>query len=377
MTMATRTDSPKTHGRASERTRGRPVLPEVLERPAVERLCREGILSASSEVPDVSAVRQADGAGLALLWLLARRAGTAPAFGEGVALEGLDETLRGRLEAYAAALRGASAPAASQPSQNPISALGQATCDTLAGWGAAIAYLGEVLWSAVHLFSGRFRWGDCRLAFLRCGVQAVPVMMLIGFLMGLILAFQSAIPLKMFGGEGFVGGLVGIALVRELGLIVAAILRAGRTGSAFAAELGTMKVNEEIEALETMGLSPVRFLVLPRVLAGTLALPTLSLLATLAGLLGGWLVMGVLGFSAHYYLDQLQAFVHVKDILGSVCKAFVFGFAVSATGCWFGLRAGRDAGAVGTATTAAVVVGIVLLAVLEGIFSVVFYAMGW
>lgn len=343
------------------------TLPETLDRLAVERLCSEGVLSGPP--PDVSAVRHADGAGLALLWVLSRR--------DAAIDEALSEPLRIRLADYAKATQVTFAKATQTASENPISALGAAVCETLTGWVAATAYLGEVLWSFAHLLSGRFRWGDCRTAFFRSGVQAVPVMMLIGFLMGLILAFQSAIPLKMFGGEGFVGGLVGIALVRELGLIVAAILMAGRTGSAFAAELGTMKVNEEIDALGTMGLSPVRFLVLPRVLAGTLALPTLSLLATLAGLLGGWLVMGVLGFSAHYYLSQLQAFVHLKDILGSVCKAFVFGFTVSATGCWFGLRAGRDAGAVGAATTAAVVTGIVLLAILEGIFSVVFYAMGW
>ena len=168
-----------------------------------------------------------------------------------------------------------------------------------------------------------------------------------------------------------------IALVRELGVLVGAILMAGRSGSAFAAELGAMKVNEEIDALETMGLRPVRFLVLPRVVAGTLALPLLSLFVAFAGLIGGGLVMGVLGFPESYYIRQLQTFVHLNDILGSFCKAFVFGFAVSAVGCWFGLKAGRDAGAVGTATTAAVVTGIVTIAVLEGIFSVVFYAMGW
>ena len=117
---------------------------------------------------------------------------------------------------------------------------------------------------------------------------------MIGFLLGLILAFQSAIPLKLFGGEGFVGGLVGIALIRELGVLVGAILMAGRSGSAFAAELGAMRVNEEIDALETMGLRPVRFLVLPRVVAGTSALPLLSLFVSFAGLVGGGLVMGVL-----------------------------------------------------------------------------------
>ncbi len=345
-------------------------LPDVLDRTTVERLCREGVLTGA--VPACSAVCRADGAGLALLWQLAQRTEAPASY-----WAPLPEALRARLEEYAAAQGKISTEAVPEAAEHPISALGRATCEAASGAAVAIAYLGEVLASFAYVLAGRFRWGDCRIAFYHCGVQAIPVMMLIGFLMGLILAFQSAIPLKMFGGEGFVGGLVGIALVRELGLIVAAILMAGRTGSAFAAELGTMKVNEEIDALETMGLRPVRFLVLPRVLAGTLALPTLSLLATLAGLIGGWLVMSVLGFSAHYYLAQLQSFVSFGDIVGSVCKAFVFGFMVSAVGCWFGLRAGRDAGAVGSATTAAVVTGIVLLAVLEGIFSVIFYAMGW
>jgi phospholipid/cholesterol/gamma-HCH transport system permease protein len=181
----------------------------------------------------------------------------------------------------------------------------------------------------------------------------------------------------MFGAEGFVGGLVGIALVRELGLIITAILMAGRTASSFAAELGTMKVNEEIDALETMGIKPACFLVLPRVVAGTLALPLLSLFATAAGLVGGWLVMHILGFSVSYFVGQLQSFVSMGDLIGSECKAIVFGFTVATVGCRFGLTAGRDAGAVGTATTSAVVTGIVLLAVLEGAFSVIFYAMGW
>lgn len=342
------------------------ALPESLDREAVGTLCgrQGGGLPARA---DASAVRRADGAGLALLWLLRRRG----------ALEGtLDEAITKDLAVFDEAQAAIPAPKP-EPDERLLARLGRAVCALAARWGEALAYLGETLWSLTHLFSGRFRWGDCRLTFVRCGVQAVPVMMLIGFLLGLILAFQSAIPLKLFGGEGFVGGLVGIALVRELGVLVGAILMAGRSGSAFAAELGAMKVNEEIDALETMGLRPVRFLVLPRVVAGTLALPLLSLFVAFAGLIGGGLVMGVLGFPESYYIRQLQTFVHLNDILGSFCKAFVFGFAVSAVGCWFGLKAGRDAGAVGTATTAAVVTGIVTIAVLEGIFSVVFYAMGW
>ena len=339
-------------------------LPEDLTRADVEALCRA---PAPQAVYDCAAVRHADGAGLALLWLLR---------GQGRLSGALAPDLARSLEAFDAAQAALPKPTP-KPAENPIAALGRAECGLLARWGEAIGYLGEILCAFVHLFSGRFRWGDCALAFFRSGVQAVPVMMLIGFLLGLILAFQSAIPLQLFGAESFVGGLVGIALVRELGVLVAAILMAGRTGSAFAAELGAMKVNEEIDALETMGLRPVRFLVLPRVLAGTLALPLLSLFVTLAGLVGGGAVMGVLGFSANYYVDQLQAFVGLSDVLGSFCKAFAFGFSISAIGCWCGLRAGRDAGAVGTATTAAVVTGIVSIAVLEGLFSVVFYAMGW
>lgn len=337
-------------------------LPEELTRPTVEAL------SAGKGVTyDCAAVRRADGAGTAFLWLLRR---------EGALVGKLAPALTKALDAFDAAQAALPAPTPARR-VSAVERLGRAECDILARWGAAITFLGETLCGLARLSAGRFRWGDCALAFVRCGVQAVPVMLLIGFLLGLILAFQSAIPLKLFGGEGFVGGLVGIALVRELGVLVAAILMAGRTGSAFAAELGAMKVNEEIDALETMGLRPVRFLVLPRVLAGTLALPLLSLFVTAAGLVGGWVVMGVLGFSGHYYVDQLQVFVQLADVVGSFCKAFAFGFAVSAVGCWCGLCAGRDAGAVGTATTAAVVTGIVTIAVLEGLFSIVFYAMGW
>lgn len=358
------------------------ILPESLTRESVSKLCAQGFLAwvdrGGAISLDCSAVRVADGAGLALLWVARQRAQQR---GDTCAWAGLNPEIAKQLEQFRVASQEAIpsaeafAPVSSRP--NPIEALGEGVCERVKSLGERVRYLGEAILSCSALLSGKFRWADFRLAFVRCGVEAVPVVMLIGFLLGLILAFQSAIPLKLFGGEGFVGGLVGIALVRELGLIVTAILMAGRTGSAFAAELGTMKVNEEIDALETMGLHPVRFLALPRILAGTLSLPLLSIFATLAGLLGGWLVMGVLGFSTRYYLDQLTAFVAPKDLIGSTCKAFLFGFAVSAVGCWCGLKAGRDAGAVGKATTSAVVSGIVLLAVLEGILSVVFYAMGW
>lgn len=351
------------------------VLPLELTKETVAVLCRAEpfypLRKQTARMLDISHVTRIDGAGVAFLWLLQRM---------GWSFSGLSELVAGQLKDYDAALAEANAERLPPPDRlDPISALGKGTYDLVLRGRAAAAYLGEVLWYLFRavLAPHHFRWADFRIAFYRSGVQAVPVVMLMGFLLGLILAFQSAIPLKMFGGEGFVGGLVGIGLVRELGLIITAILVTGRSGSSFAAELGTMQVNEEIDALETMGLQPVRFLVLPRVVAGTLALPALALFATLAGLLGGWLVMSILGFSTTYYMNQLQSFVHLKDLIGSFCKSFIFGFVISCVGCWFGLHAGRDAGAVGTSTTTAVVVGIMLIAILEGIFSVVFYAMGW
>ncbi len=344
------------------------TLPENLNKETVKQLCCDGLLS-SKEPVAITEKTTFDDVGMALTVMLIKRG----------RLTHIPATVQAQLDAHAKLLtvEKREKPKDPQKDFSKITKLGANTCAFVAGWGAPLTYLGEVLISFFTLGKGRFRWGDCRLAFCRCGAQAVPVVCLIGFLLGLILAFQSAIPLEMFGAEGFVGGLVGIALVRELGLVITAILMAGRTGSAFAAELGTMQVNEEIDALETMGLHPVRFLALPRIVAGTLALPFLSLFATAAGLVGGWVVMLILGFPLSYYIDQLQAFVALGDLIGSLAKAFIFGFMVASVGCWFGLRAGRDAGAVGTATTAAVVTGIVLLTILEGLFAVIFYAMGW
>lgn len=358
------------------------TLPSSLNQNTVSNFIRDGVFTSATtgEAWEINAqhLTQCDGAGVAFIWTLQEHL---RAQGCTCELTQVPEILARQLETYAAACAAAAvdpeANAPKGPADDFITATGRGTWEAIGRFKAALTFLGEVLLSMPILFTRKFRLGDALSAFVRCGVQAVPVVSLIGFLLGLILAFQSAIPLQMFGAEGFVGGLVGIALVRELGLIITAILMAGRTASSFAAELGTMKVNEEIDALETMGLKPTRFLVLPRVVAGTLALPILSLFATAAGLVGGWFVMHVLGFSMSYFIDQVQGFVSLGDLIGSECKAFVFGFMVATVGCYFGLKAGRDAGAVGGATTAAVVTGIVLLTVLEGLFAVIFYAMGW
>jgi len=209
------------------------------------------------------------------------------------------------------------------------------------------------------------------------GVQAIPLIVLLGFLMGLILAFQSSIPLRRFGAEIYVVNLVTISLVRELGPLLAAVVLAGRTGSAFAAELGTMVVNDEVAAISTMGIDPVTMLVLPRLAAALLVMPGLALLMEISGLVGMTLVMGVLGFPPVAVFIQAVQATALKDLVGGLVKACVFGAAVAVIGCRTGLGAGLGPRAVGQAATAAVVGGIFATILLDGIFTVIYFRLGW
>ena len=204
----------------------------------------------------------------------------------------------------------------------------------------------------------------------------MPIITLIGFLMGLILAFQATIPLKRFGAELFVAQLVSLSLLRELGPLMTAVILAGRSASAFAAELGTMKINEEINALNTMGIDPVKFLVLPRAIAAVLMSPFLCIYFIVIGLVGGGVVVMSLGFSLGTYLSQIRASVTYLDLIGGLFKSFVFGILVIGIGCLRGLQTTSGASAVGDSTTRAVVSGIILIAIADGIFSLVYYALG-
>jgi phospholipid/cholesterol/gamma-HCH transport system permease protein len=208
------------------------------------------------------------------------------------------------------------------------------------------------------------------------GVNAVPIVALIGFLMGLIMAFQAAIPLGQFGAQIFVANLIGLAILRELGPLMTAIVLAGRSGSAFAAELGTMKVREELDALKTMGLEPVPFLVVPRVIAAVLMTPLLTIFADLVGLIGGAVVLLSLGFPLITFWNQVQLAVGYGDLLGGLAKSFVFGILVAAIGCLRGLQTQTGASAVGESTTRAVVSGIILIVIADGVFSVIYYYLG-
>ena len=241
-----------------------------------------------------------------------------------------------------------------------------------------VSFLGEMLLQSYKLVRHprRFRWHDALLVAESAGANALPIIALLGFLIGLIMAFQSAIPLKRFAAEIFVADLVAISIVKELGPLMTAIILAGRSGSAFAAELGTMKVNAEIDALTTMGLSPVQFLVLPRLVAGVVMTPLLTLFTNLFGLAGGAVVMLSLGFPLVTYLNQVSRALKMSDLVGGLFKSLAFGVLVTGIGCLRGLRTGSGAVAVGRSTTQSVVSGLVLIIIADGVFSVVYFYLG-
>jgi phospholipid/cholesterol/gamma-HCH transport system permease protein len=222
----------------------------------------------------------------------------------------------------------------------------------------------------------RLRVKDFMLVAENSGAKAVPIIGMLGFLVGLILAFQGAVLMAQFGAQIYIADFVGKSVARELGPLITAIIVAGRTGSAFAAEIGTMKVNEEIDALITMGLDPVRFLVIPRVLAATLMTPLLAVLTNLSGMAGGAVVMKGIGFPLVTYVNRVLASVTAADYLGGLGKSLVFGFLISSAGCLCGLRTGEGASAVGNSATRAVVSSIIMIVIADGIFAVLFYFLG-
>ena len=240
------------------------------------------------------------------------------------------------------------------------------------------AFLGETAVWAVSLFRhpGRFRFRDSALAFERAGVDGLPITTLIGFLLGLILAFESAASLQMFGVEVYVADLIAIGLFRELGPLVTAIILAGRSGSAFAAEIGTMKVDEELDALTTFGLPPVQFLVLPRVLAAMLAMPVLTIFAELAGLVGGAIVLRLMDVPTVVFWNHVANASSIFTISLGLAKAALFGLLVGLIGCSAGMRTRNTADGVGVAATNAVVGGIVAIAVSDGFLAVLCYVFG-
>ena len=260
-----------------------------------------------------------------------------------------------------------------------LARIGSRAIATATALTVELAFVGESLLALGALVRGRarFRVSDLLLVVQECGPRALAIVSLISFLIGLILAFVGAVQLQQFGASIFVANLVAVAMTREIGCIMTAIVMSGRTGAAFAAQLGTMNTNQEIDALSTMGISPMEFLVLPRMLALIAMMPLLTLYSDLVGILGGAVVgVGMLSLSPTEYFEQTRAAVTVSDFLIGVTKSAVFGVVVALAGCLRGMQSGRSAAAVGLAATSAVVTSIVYLIVLDGIFAVILHVLG-
>jgi phospholipid/cholesterol/gamma-HCH transport system permease protein len=237
-----------------------------------------------------------------------------------------------------------------------------------------ISFLGEAVIGIGRIFVGRarLRRSDLMLAIEDCGPTALPIVALISFLVGLILAFVGAIQLQQFGAAIFVANLVGIAMVREMGAMMTAILMSGRTGAAFAANLGTMQVSDEVSALQTLGIPPMEFLVVPRIVALSLMMPLLTVFANIVGMLGGMLIgILMLDISPITYYNQTSGAVGLNDWAVGLVKALLFGAVVAIVGCWRGMRCQRSAAAVGGAATSAVVLCIVLIIIIDATATVI------
>ena len=288
-------------------------------------------------------------------------------------LDGLPDNLRGLLElALAVPEEIASGPAPRPP--GPVARLGTITLEICGNGRVLMDFIGQAVLSLGRLVTGRarFRPADFWQTLQECGVQALPIVSLISVLIGVILAFVGNVQLSNFGANLYVADLVGIAMVREMGVVMTAIIMSGRTGAAFAAHLGSMKANEEIDALRTFGFNPFDFLVLPRLLALVLMMPILTIYANIVGILGGMLV----GFFVHippvlYWTETLNSIDLTTSSLG-VFKSVFFGAAIAISGCMQGMRAGHSSAAVGQATTRAVVTAITAVIVLDSAFAAVF-----
>jgi len=257
--------------------------------------------------------------------------------------------------------------------------VGEATIKAWRESGQMVGFIGETAYAFLRLLRGRpgFRRSDLLLVMQDAGAKALPIVTLISLLVGMILAFVGAVQLRQFGVEIYVANLVGIAMLREMGALMTAIIMAGRTGAAFAAELASMKANEEVDALSTFGFNPIDFLVMPRVIALVLMMPLLALYADILGILGGALIATtLLGLDFSQYWAQTMRALSLTQLFIGLAKAGVFGIIVAITGCQRGLFAGRSAAAVGQATTSAVVLAIVLIVVADGIFAVILDILG-
>ncbi|MCX5694556.1 MAG: ABC transporter permease [Candidatus Omnitrophica bacterium] len=247
------------------------------------------------------------------------------------------------------------------------------------GMLSLLNFLGEIAVAFGRFFTGKayFRWDEFVFLLQRCGADALFLVSLISVLVGIILAFIGATQLKLFGAQIYIANVVGIGMVRAMGAMMAAILMAGRTGASFAAELGLMQTNEEIDALKTLGVSPVEFLVIPRVLALVIMMPLLTLYANLMGILGGFIIgISLLGLNPVEYWQHTQSSVTLSNLWVGLIHSFVFGVIIAVAGCFRGMQCRRSAAAVGEATTKAVVSAIISIVIATAVITFVCQVLG-
>lgn len=263
--------------------------------------------------------------------------------------------------------------------QPVLAMIGNVTIEMHRSWNGMLIFIGDLCKAIYNLMRGRARLRPSDLFYQieAAGPSALMIITLISTLVGMILAFVGAVQLRLFGAEIFIANLVGLGMAREMGAIMTAIIMAGRSGSAYAAQIGTMQVNEEIDALTTMGISPVEFLVLPRLLALCITMPILCVYSIFMGIFGGAIVSASLfDVSFYQYYQQIQDFVGLKHFIIGILKAAVFGVLVATAGCFRGLQCGRSASAVGFAATSAVVTSLVLIIVADAVITVICQVLG-
>lgn len=292
--------------------------------------------------------------------------------GTGYRTEGLPEGAR-RLLQLAAAVPRQQVAKKEQISESFPSLVGGKTLSLARSLGEVLYFLGDVMSALLALFRGQasFRLSDLFLFLQEAGVQALPIVSLISVLVGLILAFVGAIQLRNFGAQIYVADLVGIAMVRVMGAVMTGIIMAGRTGASYAAQLGAMQVNEEIDALKTLGVSPTEFLILPRMLALSLMMPLLCVYADIMGIFGGLIVgVGMLDLTPIAYINETKSTLTLTNLWIGLFHSAVFGVIIALTGCLRGMQSGRSASGVGYSTTSAVVTAIVGIVVATAVITI-------
>jgi phospholipid/cholesterol/gamma-HCH transport system permease protein len=318
-------------------------------------------------IVDASRLEYVDDVGIALIFDLIRR--DRPQ-GAQIEIHELAPNLATLVQAYDP--KDFVQPIRSRPRIGIFEHLGRATAQQVAYARRMLDFLARCAVGLAQAFRRRgvIRWSEVFDVATEAGANAVPIVVLVGFLMGVIIAFEIGLVAQQFGAVIYVVNGVGVAMLRELGALMTAIVFAGRSGAAFAAQIGTQKVNEEVNAISTFGLDPIDFLVLPRLLASMLVVPLLSVLADIVGVFGGAVVMLTFDISFLQFYQQLLGAITAGDFLLGIFKGAVFGLTIAAVGCERGLATGAGAISVGLSTTSTVVTSIVLIVVIDGFFAV-------